>query len=93
MKEVKLSPKIGIHDLNVRIDRVMEFLKDGYRIKLTMMFRGREITHKAIGEQVVNKLLDGVKALGAPEGPRKFEGKNLVLMVVPTKGKESHAKS
>ncbi len=93
IKEVKLSPKIGIHDLNVRIERSKEFLTGGHKVKVTMTFRGREIMHKNLGEQVIDKLLEGIKEIGVPEGNRKFEGKNLVLLVAPMKGKEQHAKS
>lgn len=93
MKEIKLSPKIDIHDLNVRIARSSEFLQKGHRLKVTMMFRGREITHKNIGEGVVDKFLEGVKDFGVAEGNKKFEGKNLVLMVVPIKGREIRAQS
>ena len=93
VKEIKLSPKIGAHDLNVRIDRTKEFLDKGHRIKVTMTFRGREIMHKKIGEGVVGKLIEGIKDFGVEEGRRKFEGKNLVVMVAPVKGKEAHAQS
>jgi translation initiation factor IF-3 len=91
VKEIKLSPKIDVHDLNVRIERTKEFLAKAHRVKVTMVFRGREIMHKKIGEAVVNELLEGVKDYGAAEGFRKFEGKNLVTIVAPTKGKETHA--
>ena len=91
IKEIKLSPKIDVHDLNVRIDRSKEFLSKAYKIKVTMTFRGREITHKKIGEEIVNKFLEGIKDYGAAEGPRKFEGKNMVTLVAPTKGKDTHA--
>lgn len=91
VKEVKLSPKIDVHDLNVRISRSIEFLKKGHRVKVTMVFRGREITHKNIGEMVIQKLLDGVREFGTPEGRKKFMGKNLVLHVAPSKGKMENA--
>ena len=93
VKEIKLSPKIDDHDLNVRINRTLEFLKKGHRVKITMRFRGREITHKNIGEMVIDKLLAGVQEFGAPEGQRKFMGKSLIFMIMPTKGKVPHAKS
>jgi len=92
LKEIKLSPKIDNHDLDVRISRTLEFLKKGHRIKVTMRFRGREITHKNIGEMVVEKLIEGVKEHGAPDGPRKFMGKSLIFMISPVKGKVEHAK-
>lgn len=91
VKEIKLSPKIDVHDLNVRIERAKEFLSKAHKVKVTMTFRGREIMHKKIGEAVVNELLEGIKDYGAAEGPRKFEGKNMVTLVAPTKGKEAHA--
>ncbi len=91
MKEIKLSPKIDDHDLTVRIERSREFLRKGRRVKVTMVFRGREITHKNIGEMVIDKLLEGVKDLGVPEARRKFLGKNLVLIIIPSKGKNINA--
>jgi len=83
LKEVKLSPKIGEHDLQVRISHTREFLEKKNKVKVSLYFRGREVTHKEIGERVVQKLLDQVADLGIPEGRSKMEGRNMVLIVVP----------
>jgi len=83
LKEIKLSAKIGEHDLMVRVDHANEFLKKKYKIKVSLFFKGREVTHKEIGERVIQRLIDGVADLGMPEGIAKMEGRNLVLIVVP----------
>lgn len=98
LKEVKLSPKIGQHDLNVRIRRTKEFLQKRHKVKVSVFFRGREMVHKEIGRRVLYKLVEAVKEEGAPEGRDKFEGRNLILLIVPgtqhakTKDKESSEK-
>lgn len=83
LKEIKLTPKIGVHDLNVRISRTKEFLTKKHRVKVSLYFRGREMTHREYGERVVHKLLAAVAELGVPEAPSKFEGRSLVLVLVP----------
>jgi translation initiation factor IF-3 len=93
IKEIKLSPKIDDHDLNVRINRSLEFLQKGHRLKVTMKFRGREITHKNIAEAVIDKFMNGIKEYGAMDGRKIFLGKNLVFQISPVKGKVVHAKS
>lgn len=92
IKEIKLSPKIDDHDLQVRINRSIEFLEKGHRIKVTLKFRGREITHKNIGDAVVDRLLEGIKDYGAMDGRKTYLGKNMVFQISPVKGKVAHAK-
>ncbi len=83
LKEVKLTPKIGEHDLNVRIGKTKEFLLKKNKVKVNVFFRGREMTHKEFGERVLNRLVDAVADLGRPEGRAKIEGSNMVLLLVP----------
>lgn len=83
LKEVKLSPKIGEHDLMVRVSRSKEFLEKKNRVKVSLYFRGREMTHKEIGEKVIQKFVELVSDLGIPEGRPKLEGRNMVLIIVP----------
>lgn len=83
IKEVKLTPKIGEHDLQVRISRSREFLGKKNRVKVSVFFRGREVTHKEYGRKVLDKLVLAVADIGAPEGIPKMEGRNMVLLIVP----------
>jgi len=83
LKEVKLSPKIGQHDLQVRINRTREFLEKRHKVKVSVFFRGREMAHKEIGRRVMYKLVEAVKDMGTPEGRDRFEGRNLILLIVP----------
>jgi len=89
IKEIKLTPKINEHDLKVRIKRSLEFLEKNHKVKLTMTFRGREITHKEIGIRIIERFTKEVKEKGTPEGRPKTEGKNLVLLFSPLKGKSA----
>lgn len=83
IKEVKLTPKIGEHDLQVRVSRSREFLTKKNRVKVSVFFRGREVTHKEYGRKVLDKLVLAVADIGTPEGTPKMEGRNMVLLVVP----------
>jgi len=86
LKEVKLSFKIGDHDLNVRVKHAREFLDKGHKVKASVYFRGREMAHKDIGRAVLQKLLDQLKEVGVMERFPKMEGRNLAVILSP-KGK------
>ncbi len=92
LKEVKLSFKIGDHDLNVRVKHAREFLEKGHKVKASVYFRGREMAHKDIGRAVLNKLLDQTDDLGAMEKPPKMEGRNLAVILSP-KAKNAESKN
>jgi len=83
VKEVKLTPKIGEHDLEVRIEKTRESLLKKNKVKVNVFFKGREITHKEFGARVMNRLVEAVAEVGRPEAPAKFEGRNMVLLLVP----------
>ncbi len=83
VKEVKLSVKIGEHDLMVRVARTREFLEKKNKVKVNLYFRGREVTHKEFGEKVIKRLVEAVSDIGAPEGRSKMEGRSMVLLLVP----------
>ena len=83
LKELKLSIKIGEHDYNVVLRKALEFLAKGHRVKLTLQFKGREVTHPQIGEKIVQRFISDVSANGVPENRPKLEGKMYWLMLVP----------
>lgn len=85
VKEIRLSPFMGDHDFNVRIGQGEEFLKDGNQLKISIPFRGREITHKEFGYEVMNKAIarlgENAKVVKQPY----FEGRVMVSIVAPAK--------
>ena len=83
IKEVKFRPKIDGHDFEVKRRRVVEFLDEGDKVKITMMFRGREITHPEIGERILRRLAGDVEGVGAIEMPPALEGRNMTMQLAP----------
>lgn len=88
VKEIRLRPFIGQHDFDTRLKRASEFLEDGNQVKMSLFFRGREITRKEFGFDVVKRFIAGLKDAKVVREPR-LEGKLIVAMVVPDKKKES----
>lgn len=83
VKEVKMSYKIDVHDYDVRKNNALKFLKQGNRVKCTVMFRGREVQHDNLGVQLLEKLADDLEDVCMREGRPKREGRNLSLMLGP----------
>src|SRR4051812_1893720 len=76
-KEVRLSPKIGVGDFDTKVHRAIEFLEDGDRIKVTVRFRGRELTHPELGRNLIARFVDRVKDHGVAERTPLLEGKSM----------------
>ena len=85
VKEIKLRPKIGIHDYNTKKGHVMRFLNQRAKVKVTIMFRGRETTHPERGRDLLMRLADDVKEIGQIESPPLLDGRNMVMLLGPTK--------
>ena len=83
VKEIKLGLKIEEHDLGVKVRHMREFLTDGDKVKTTIMFRGREILHKAMGENLALKVIEELKGIGTLEQKPKFEGRNIIMIFAP----------
>ena len=83
-KEVRLSPKIGIGDFETKVHRAIEFLEDGDRIKVTVRFRGRELTHPELGRNLIAKFTDQVKDHGIAERTPVLEGKSMFITMAST---------
>lgn len=94
VKEVRLSPVIGQHDLDTRAVQAREFIDQGHTLKVSIPFRGRLITHKELGFEVLQRFFDAIKPIKVVREP-KFEGKILVAQVIKDKNhkEETHAKS
>lgn len=85
LKEIKLHPKTEDHDFNFKMDHARKFLIKGDRVKITVVFRGREITHIDFGQQMLEKAKNVVLELSTVEIPPKMEGRNLIAIFVPDK--------
>ena len=85
IKEIKLRPKIGIHDYNTKKGHVERFLNQRAKVKVTIMFRGRETTHPERGRDLLLRLADDVKEIGLIESQPLLDGRNMVMLLGPTK--------
>ncbi len=85
VKEIKLRPKIGTHDYETKKGHVVRFLKDRAKVKVTIMFRGREATHPERGRDLLMRLADDVKELGQIEMQPVLDGRNMVMVLAPSK--------
>ena len=81
-KEVRLSPKIGIGDFETKVHRAIEFLEDGDRIKVTVRFRGRELTHPELGRALLAKFGEAVKEHGTVDRMPSLEGKSMFMTLL-----------
>ena len=87
IKEVKLRPGIEDHDFNVKFKNAVRFLEDGDKVKVTIMFRGRELSHPELGEVLLNKMAQQLKETAVVERMPKLEGKNMIMIVAPKPSK------
>lgn len=83
LKELTFRPKIGDHDVEVRTKRAREFLLKGYKVKFTVIYRGRERSHPEIGERVLLEAFEVVKDVGKIESPPIREGRKTFIMIEP----------
>lgn len=88
LKEVKLRPKTDEHDLQFKIKHVRRFLDEGNKAKITVVFRGREITHMELGQTALDKFVEELQDVAIIEVRPKMEGRNMFIIVAPkVKGK------
>ncbi|NQT84596.1 translation initiation factor IF-3 [bacterium] len=85
IKEIRLRPNIGEHDLLVKEKRVREFLEHGFKVKVGVRFRGREMAHLEFGKEVLEKLAESVQDVGAVEMKAKVVGRFMTIIIGPTK--------
>ncbi|WP_084657283.1 translation initiation factor IF-3 [Hydrogenovibrio kuenenii] len=85
VKEVKFRPGTDIGDYQVKLRNVVKFLDNGDRVKVTIWFRGREITHKELGMDMLERIREDLKEVATVEQMPKMEGRSLQMMIAPTK--------
>jgi len=85
IKEIKLRPKIGVHDYNTKKGHVERFLNQRAKVKVTIMFRGRETSHPERGRDLLMRLAEDVSEIGQIESQPLLDGRNMVMVLAPTK--------
>ncbi len=83
IKEMRLRPKIEDHDYKTKLRQTIGFLEKGYKVKLSLRFRGREMAHTDIGRELVDRMISDVSEVGVAENKPKFEGRVIVTMLAP----------
>jgi translation initiation factor IF-3 len=91
IKEIKFRPKIDQHDYDTKKGHVVRFLKNKDKVKVTIMFRGRELIHPERGEAILMRLADEVKDLAAIESRPNLDGRNMVMMLAPHRNQPAPA--
>jgi len=83
LKEIKVRPKTGAHDLNTKINHIKKFLDRKDKVKVTVIFRGREITLTNLGRELLEKIVKETEEIAIVEQPPKFEGRTMVMVLAP----------
>jgi len=83
LKELKLSTKIGEHDYKVVLKKSIDFLTKGHKVRVTLRFKGREVTHPELGMKVLQRLITDVATVGAPEAQPRLESKLYFMTIMP----------
>jgi translation initiation factor IF-3 len=85
IKEMKFRPKIDGHDYTTKMKHVQRFLGEGNKVKLTIMFRGREMAHPELGLKILNKIAEDVAEVAVVESSPRQDGRNMTMVLHPTK--------
>jgi translation initiation factor IF-3 len=85
IKEMKYRPKIGSGDFNTKTRQVARFLGEGHKVKVTIMFRGREMSHPELGKRILDKVAEEVAAVAKVEAAPKLDGRNMIMVLAPDK--------
>ena len=85
IKEMKYRPKIGQGDFDTKTRRVAKFLADGHKVKITIMFRGREVYHPELGRKILDRIAEATEGSGKVEAEARLDGRNMVMVLAPDK--------
>ena len=91
IKEMKYRPKIGVGDFDTKTRKISEFLSEGHKVKVTIMFRGREVYHPELGMKILDQVAQVVSAVGKVEASPKLDGRNMTMVLAPDrKAQQAH---
>jgi translation initiation factor IF-3 len=85
VKEIKFRPKIDPHDYETKKGHVVRFLRAGSRVKVTIMFRGREMAHTDLGRRILDRLVEDLRDLATVDSAPKQDGRNMIMVIAPIK--------
>ena len=88
IKEMKFRPKIDEHDYTTKTKHVERFLNEGSKVKITIMFRGREMAHPKLGKRILDRIAEQVKDVGNVEAAPRVDGRNMLMVLAPVKKQE-----
>jgi translation initiation factor IF-3 len=87
VKEIRIRPKIGEHDFNVKLNAILKFLKDHHKVRVSLVFMGREMEHRDIGVKMMEKIEQQITGIGSIESRGQMYGNRMVSILIPqTKG-------
>ena len=86
LKEMKMRPKIDAHDYKTKKGHVVRFLKGGHKVKVTIMFRGREMAHTDLGRRLLERLANDITEIAQVDSPARQDGRNMIAVFSPRKG-------
>jgi translation initiation factor IF-3 len=91
LREIRLRPKIGVHDFEAKIRSVKKLLQNGDKVKITIMFRGREITHADLGWKLLEKMMESLKGMVSIERQPMMEGSRMFMILTPLSSQQAKA--
>lgn len=89
IKEVRMSPGIDVNDFNVKLRSALKFLGEGNRVKVTVRFRGREMAHTDIGEDLLNRFAEGCAEVSTVDKKPKLDGRHMIMFLSPKSSKDN----
>ena len=92
IKEMKYRPKIGTGDFDTKTRKVAEFLGEGHKVKVTIMFRGREVYHPELGMKILEHVAEQVGSVGKVEAAPKLDGRNMTMVLAPDRKAQAASK-
>ncbi len=87
LKEIRLHPNTDVHDFEFKAKHAINFIEDGDKVKVSVMFKGREMAYTEQGEELLNRFIQKLEDISKVESPIKMEGKNMSVILIPSKTK------
>lgn len=85
IKEIRLSPGIDVHDFEVKVSHALKFVKAGDKVKVVVRFRGREMAHTSVGDELLSRFAEGCREYAVVEKEAKLDGKQMIMFLAPKK--------
>ncbi|MEO8399726.1 MAG: translation initiation factor IF-3 [Ignavibacteriaceae bacterium] len=92
LKEIRLHPNTDVHDFDFKLKHGINFLEEGNKVKVVVMFKGREMAYTEQGEDLLNRFIEGTDDVSKVESPIKMEGRNMNIILIPEKAKVKKSK-